>query len=293
MRTDSAFTIVELLVVVTIIVVLLALLVPSLQEAIYQAELTVCGAGRQKVVASGVTGYAFDNKRHYPHREIIDRGYTPVEIQRDVDDRPRMMRAFPLNALNCPLTPGAIDMSPEANLSDTWILSPYVLWFDILYGQGSNFNRGGVYSSINPPVRPGEKRMSRLGSRFSWADVEYEWIIGDYDWVVPAGNYTMGTHPDREGQMIPRVWQNHLDPVWAGIGAAFGFSTITLSRWELEENTTWRRNLLDLNFASADGAVIRFNRVKPMGDERMNGVPAIASAEWVVDGHSRINIPKP
>ena len=50
----AAFTLIELLVVVTIIVVLLALLTPAMDQAIYQGELTACGA-RLKAVASAIT----------------------------------------------------------------------------------------------------------------------------------------------------------------------------------------------------------------------------------------------
>ena len=61
-----AFTLIELLVVITIIVVLLSILVPALDKAIYRAELVRCAGGNLKVMASGVTTYAMENKRYYP-----------------------------------------------------------------------------------------------------------------------------------------------------------------------------------------------------------------------------------
>src|SRR5687768_8515466 len=64
-----AFTLVELLVVVAIIVLLLSLLTPALDRAIHQTELAVCAA-QQKTIAAAATGYASSNKRHYPNRGL-------------------------------------------------------------------------------------------------------------------------------------------------------------------------------------------------------------------------------
>src|SRR5687767_9422946 len=63
----SAFTLVELMVVVAIIVVLLALMMPAMENAIYQGELAVCGS-RLKGIASASFMYAHDNKKRYPSR---------------------------------------------------------------------------------------------------------------------------------------------------------------------------------------------------------------------------------
>src|ERR1041384_539065 len=60
-----AFTLVELLVVVSIITVLLALLTPALDRAIYQAELTTCGA-KLKGISTATLAYAVANARCYP-----------------------------------------------------------------------------------------------------------------------------------------------------------------------------------------------------------------------------------
>src|SRR5690349_16161789 len=65
----SAFTLIELLVVVTIIAVLLALLTPAVDKAIYQAQLTVCGANL-RATGGGVILYAMGSRKFYPHRGL-------------------------------------------------------------------------------------------------------------------------------------------------------------------------------------------------------------------------------
>src|SRR5687767_2102205 len=67
---SKGFTLVELLVVIAIIVVLLALLTPAMDQAIYQAELTVCGT-RTRAIAMGALDYAGANRRAYPYRKGV------------------------------------------------------------------------------------------------------------------------------------------------------------------------------------------------------------------------------
>jgi prepilin-type N-terminal cleavage/methylation domain-containing protein len=61
-RPRGAFTLVELLVVITIIVILLALLTPALDKAIEQAERAVCAAN-QKVIAASSWQYGMNNRK--------------------------------------------------------------------------------------------------------------------------------------------------------------------------------------------------------------------------------------
>src|ERR1051326_3589056 len=63
----AGFTLVELLVVITIIVVLLSLLAPAIDRAIYQAELARCGA-QLRAIASQTVTYAMGARRTYPYR---------------------------------------------------------------------------------------------------------------------------------------------------------------------------------------------------------------------------------
>ena len=79
-KIPAAFTLVELLVVITIIVILLALLAPALETAIYQSELAVC-ATRLKGTGTGVQVYAHNFRRSYPDRPSVRmQGVPPPRI---------------------------------------------------------------------------------------------------------------------------------------------------------------------------------------------------------------------
>jgi prepilin-type N-terminal cleavage/methylation domain-containing protein len=65
-RHRDGFTLVELLVVISIIVVLLALLAPALERAISEAERVVC-LSNERVIGVAIGAYASDYKGHFPH----------------------------------------------------------------------------------------------------------------------------------------------------------------------------------------------------------------------------------
>ncbi len=60
-KPGMGFTLIELMVVVTIIVVLLSLLAPALDRAVEAAERAVCGAN-QHAIGAGAIGYAMNNR---------------------------------------------------------------------------------------------------------------------------------------------------------------------------------------------------------------------------------------
>ncbi|MDX1683458.1 MAG: type II secretion system protein, partial [Phycisphaeraceae bacterium] len=65
-RSTSGFTLVELLVVISIIALLIAMLLPSLGRARYTAKNVLCLANL-KQQGVGVTTYATDNNSYYPN----------------------------------------------------------------------------------------------------------------------------------------------------------------------------------------------------------------------------------
>jgi type II secretory pathway pseudopilin PulG len=98
------------LVVITVIAVLLAIMTPALQQAIYQAELAVCGANLH-AVGVGLHTYTIDFRRYYPirNREFKTTSWRDTNIVikpplGDFDDRPPLRGYMTINEhLNCPL----------------------------------------------------------------------------------------------------------------------------------------------------------------------------------------------
>lgn len=70
-----AFSLVELLVVITVIAVLLAMLAPALDTAMGHAEATVC-MSRLRVVHSGTWYYSMDHKRMLPPAQVFSDSAT-------------------------------------------------------------------------------------------------------------------------------------------------------------------------------------------------------------------------
>lgn len=257
-RNKTGFTIVEILVVVTIIVILLALLAPAMDRAVYQAELAVCGS-RLDSIALGSTTYAAENKRAYPHRTLAAGGMRPMMINYDgptgsrLDDRPRIVTHIGLKTLLDPLT-DKIDLSPEANAPDTEIFSSYCLWFgwQITDGKGS-------------------KGLKRIGDRLGYDNgVEtygFNILASDADSVQTGNGYSQASHPDPGGPYLGTLRNEGAGP-------------FTYSFW-----THWNssnKGPIDRQFAYTDGSVRRLDglTIKSDGepDDRVVALPGVANA---------------
>lgn len=257
-RSKSGFTLIELLVVVAIIAVLLALLMPALDRAVYQAELATC-AGKLKAVGSAVTIYAFDNRRRYPDRDLPPtrtgagnpQYVTPKEIYRPVntfDMRPGVRGVLNINQmLQCPLTDDTIVLDPTP--VDEWTQASYAMWWGWLYQDGE-IRQAGLF---------------KLGDRFAWAGSSYGVLVGDWD-LYAAADGVQSSHPDEWGVMDLHTVRREL---------AFGVP-LTASIWG--SVSTEPRGPVSLNHAMTDGSVQRFNGVERYRspadhDPRMDGVP--------------------
>ncbi len=231
----TAFTLVELLVVVAIIAVLLALLTPALDQGIYQAELATCGT-KLKGISTGVQTYAVDFKRWYPDRPAV-RGNISVKTINwgGYDSRPVFRPYMSINGnLLCPLTPAKVDY--DGSRSTTSVEAAYNLFF------------GSQFKDEAGNLRKG---MFRLGDRFEWEGQNFHVMAGDYDEIAPTYSVAYNSHPDFDGVAAADVYQDKQLLV---------FGDFTLSRWAYFTGTH-KRPPVDMQHVFDDGAVGRYEKV--------------------------------
>lgn len=154
----SGFTLVELLVVVSIIALLIAILMPSLRGARRQARVAVC---MEHLHGIGVAmwAYAEDNRRFLPPRE-------------------------PLGAHVYRMGPGKRLNSVDKNGQVTPGLFPECFGIAYILDQGQHVNLGNL-SSTDPPPNPPQKYVSYA-----------RYIAGDSkSWLCPASTPPKVTLP--------------------------------------------------------------------------------------------------
>jgi prepilin-type N-terminal cleavage/methylation domain-containing protein len=81
----KGFTLVELLVVITIIVILLALLTPAIDKAVYAAEKVMC-LTQQRTIVQSCLFYAQEHKRVMPPWKLPGRGWSSAYDARTLVD---------------------------------------------------------------------------------------------------------------------------------------------------------------------------------------------------------------
>ena len=265
----AAFTLVELLVVVTIVAVLLALLAPALDRAVYEAELAVCAANFHGL-GTALVLYAADNGRRYPHRPPVHERsnvwtWRPNALKGDGraitnpwDERPDFKRWLDLDLLVCPLS-GNIDLdAPQTYDANDAVFADYPLWFGWRYW----------------PNGPGPlKGMFRMGDAFEWNREKYRFLATSKDERDTSNPYTETSHPDKGSRLAP---QTLTDQQSSGSGFALTAGTaFTLSRWFL--SGTYERSSMDMHFLRDDVSVQRA-RDLTYDDERLSTIPLYAPA---------------
>jgi prepilin-type N-terminal cleavage/methylation domain-containing protein len=228
LRRSRGFTLVELLVVIAIVVLLMAMLAPALERAIYHAALVQCAA-QQKLVASGCIHYAFDYRKAYPWRSAchdpeaayqsrhlknnetangqtgVPTGWTgrPGVLSAGHDDRPELAPYMDLQVFIDPLTT-KISMTGEEVDTISWLQVPY------------NLIAGFWYANI----RTG---MTRMGSRMEINNTTFTVLISDMELLGTNSEESQMSHPDPEGRYRLNVADNqNITP---------GYWSITTAAW--------------------------------------------------------------
>ena len=257
MRTVRGFTLVELLVVVSIITILVSMMVPAVEQAMYQAKVAACSAN-MKTVALAATQYAHDNQQHYPKRHKnyswdalhIRAGYAESPF----DLRPQFAPYMTIQSYLDPML-GGVDLSDSAN-------RPNVLLF-------ANFN---IYTGLELGNDPRWPAMDKVGQRFEALDsmssggprtYEFNVIAGDRN-MYWDGRWSASSHSDR------RVLRN-------GYLQDHPEHNVTISYWAADGGD---HDPMDLNYAYTDGSVARFGGVVKH-DERMARIVVTSMAEYV------------
>ncbi len=258
-KSQAGFTLVELLVVITIIVVLLALLAPGLDKAIRHAEKLQC-ASQMRVLGTGLTQGALEHQRKYPTRYTR---YAPFDVYQAgyPDERPELrqylgMKLNPL--LNCPRSKAVdIDGSP----SDL-VQTSYSLWYGWLPTAGERIMRG-----LNDSwTLDGQSTRMRL-------------LANDYEIHVLSTDLIYSGQQDRDGR-LSLVWTQ----------GASGTSTQTTSTWSGPYASNPYRGLLDNTAVYQDLSVQIYEDVKVYDeDERMT----VASRGWGGSTLEWCRVPRP
>ena len=284
-RRRSAFTLVELLVVITIIAALLALLVPAIERAIYQAELVQCAA-QLRMIANGSLVYAMGNNRRYPYRPgVADPGanwepnvlYASNEAHNALvgrtanlyDERTILATYIDLNkTLNDPLVTAVDFWDVDVN-STAW--TSRMIWY-------------GWYFS-------GQPGMMKVSDGFVGRDVRtgrsgrYSVLASDFGKALEIGADTrsQSSHPDRDGRLYQVVLQNDGYVESPPIGEAV---RCVISFWGRFEGL-WGPS--DLNYAFEDASVTRYNEVRAPFDDRLSVLEHVQQGT----SHWYVMLPKP
>lgn len=264
-HTRRGFTLIEVLVVVAIIIVLLGLLIGSLQQALFEAEMRQC-AESLKAIGAGTATYAVNQQGFYPARETGVKGHAwridkLAEPDPAIDHRPLLESAIGLAVLQCPMNQ-TVDIGPRNDESEpaSRVYASYNLWFGLRY--------------FDPDTGVPLRGMMKMGDRFEWRGRSYNVLAGDKNNLIETVPSSVSSHPDRGGLLGNVAVQDEATPIPGeeqeegqeeGQGVRY-----TYSQWQGEG----LRGELDLNYVQEDGAVGRFGSVKAGDDDgRMAGVP--------------------
>ena len=131
-RVLRGFTLVELLVVIGIIALLIAILLPALQKARYQATLTVC-AERQRQVVMAMSSYAVEYRGFLPRQDMVGTGANLWDVDNEFYNTLKDRYALPHVMFFCPDVREDL-VEDEYDVFGSFILLGWLYWVPRLNG---------------------------------------------------------------------------------------------------------------------------------------------------------------
>ena len=247
-QNRSGFTLVELLVVVSVIAILVSLLIPAVEQAMYQAQLSACAAN-MKTVATAATVYAADHQQHYPkrHKNYSWDGLW-LRLPPSYDSRwPFDLRAqfAPYMSVKSFLDPmlGGVSLDDAANRPECNIYGNYVIYTGLSLAGAPSMDKVGQRFEATDDMSPGRPQT-----------YEFNVIAADRN-MYWNDRWSASSHSDRG------VLRNGaLQDFEAGAGYY-----VTISYWAADGGD---HNPAELNYAYVDGSVAGYGAVTKL-DERM------------------------
>ena len=266
---EKAFTLVELLVSVTIILVLVSLLLAALDNAHYQVRLTHCQS-QQKAIVNAVITYAGEHNRQYPYRHgvfadvnwspavIADldpnlssltdatSGNTPPSVPAEMfDDRIAINERISINqTLNCAFV-NPVDLENASALSR--LQGSQALWYGWRF---KHHDRDGGQM---------EKGMFKLGDRFEWRDpvngdrFDFSVLVSDWTGFNREDNVAISSHPDFYDSILYLESRENAQTTW------WKEDLVSYSFW-VSSQTSWP-GPIDRVFSYDDGSSRRSDRI--------------------------------
>lgn len=250
-RCARAFTLVEMLIIVAIIVALLAILMPSMNHAIYLATLTRC-ASNLKQTGYGYFNYAQDNVGRF-------RGFDHTKVthlkEMASDMRPLYSPYVAFNELACPFLPSIDYLNPP-------ITTQRIEWTYMMF---AGFKMDGE-----------TKRLDRPGDYFVQYGRRHYILAADLTSVRVDGGSPQTSHPGFDFGLY-----------LAGANPAPAVPTYTYPashnhtflRWE---GSTFNsaKGRIDLNYLFTDGAVRTLFGIRHGSPQITMGSPFKGNGTW-------------